>query len=232
MDEIADAIMRAEHLTVLTGAGISTNAGIPDFRSERGIYRTGKYDVDKVFDINCFLKNPEPFYDFAMDFLALLKRTKPTYAHYLLAELERQGKIKTVITQNIDGLHGRAGSKRVIELHGSFENGYCMNCNREYSIEEMERLIPERCECGGIVKPDIVFFGEAVKDFNEALEAVERADLLLVLGSSLAVAPASILPFYCSGMVIVVNKGPVFSAPERAIIVNDDIDSFLRSLHL
>jgi len=107
-----------------------------------------------------------------------------------------------------------------------------MNCNREYSTGEMERLIPERCECGGIVKPDIVFFGEAVKDFNEALEAVERADMLLVLGSSLAVAPASILPFYCSGKVIIINKGPVFSAPESAMIFNDDIDSFLHSLPL
>lgn len=230
MDEIADEITKADHLTALTGAGISTGAGIPDFRGDKGIYRTGKYEPDKILDINYFVKDPAPFYDFATDFLAMLKNAKPTYAHLFLADLERRGKIDAVITQNIDGLHQRAGSKRVIELHGSFEKGYCMKCGKE--IKELEKKIPEACECGGIIKPDIVFFGEPVKGFYEAKKAVEEADLLLVLGSSLAVAPASILPFYCSGKIIIINKGPVFSAPERAMIVNGDIDSFLRSLHL
>lgn len=232
MHNLAEIIEDSKRITALTGAGISTGAGIPDFRGNKGIYRTGKYDPDKVFDINYFVKDPGPFYDFARDFLAMLKNAKPTHAHLFLTDLERRGKIEAIITQNIDGLHQRAGSKRVIELHGSFEKGYCMNCNREYSTEEMERLIPKACECGGIIKPDIVFFGEPVKGFYEAKEAVERADLLLVLGSSLAVAPASILPFYCSGKIVIINKGPVSSMPERATIVNDDIDSFLRSLHL
>ncbi len=230
MCNLAEIIESSKRITALTGAGISTGAGIPDFRGDEGLYRTGKYEPDKIFDINYFLKDPAPFYDFAMDFLAMLKDAKPTYAHLFLADLERRGKIKNVITQNIDGLHQKAGSKRVMELHGSFEKGYCMKCGKE--VKALEKIIPEACECGGIIKPDIVFFGEPVKGFYEAKKAVERADLLLVLGSSLAVAPANILPFYCSGELIVINKGPVFSMPERAMIVNDDIDSFLRSLHL
>lgn len=232
VDSIAEIIGSSKRITALTGAGISTGAGIPDFRSERGLYASGKHDPDKVFDVDYFVRDPLPFYRFAEDFLALLKKAEPTYAHLFLAELERQGRLKAVITQNIDSLHRRAGSKRVIELHGSFEKSHCMGCGKEYSLEELERMIPERCGCGGIVKPDIVFFGEPVKRFNEARAAVESSDLLLVLGSSLAVAPASFLPYQCSGRIIIVNRGPVFAVPEGAVVVNEDLDSFLCSLPL
>jgi NAD-dependent deacetylase len=232
VDSIAEIIESSKRITALTGAGVSTNAGIPDFRGEGGLYSSGKYDPDKVFDIDYFVRDPAPFYQFARDFLALLKKAEPTRAHLFLAELERQGRLKTVITQNIDGLHKRAGSKNVIELHGSFEESHCMSCGKEYSVEELERMIPERCGCGGIVKPDIVFFGEPVKCFNEARVAVESSDLLLVLGSSLAVAPASMLPYHCRGRIIIVNKGPVFAVTGGAVVVNEDLDSFLRSLPL
>jgi len=137
-----------------------------------------------------------------------------------------------VITQNIDSLHRRAGSRNVIELHGGFDRSHCMSCGKEYSVEELERMIPERCGCGGIVKPDIVFFGEPVKRFNDAALAVRSSDLLLVLGSSLAVAPASFLPYHCRGRIIIVNRGPVFAVPGGAVVVNEDLDSFLRSLPL
>jgi len=232
VDSIAEVMERSGRITALTGAGISTNAGIPDFRGERGLYASGKYDPDKVFDVGYFVRDPAPFYQFARDFLTLLKKAEPTYAHLFLAELEREGRLQAVITQNIDSLHRRAGSKSVIELHGSFDHSHCMRCGKEYSVEELERMIPERCGCGGIVKPDIVFFGEPVKRFNEARGAVENSDMLLVLGSSLAVAPASMLPYHCHGRVIIVNRGQVLSAPESAIIVNEDVDRFLRSLPL
>jgi len=157
VDRAVELIERSENMVVLTGAGLSTNAGIPDFRGEKGIYASGEYDADRIFDINCFLRDPLPFYQFARDFLALLKKAEPTYAHLFLAELEREGRLQAVITQNIDSLHRRAGSKSVIELHGSFEKSHCMRCGKEYSVEEFEALIPQRCRCGGTVKPDIVF---------------------------------------------------------------------------
>jgi NAD-dependent deacetylase len=227
-----ELIARSENIVALTGAGISTNAGIPDFRGEKGIYASGEYDADKIFDISCFLRDPLPFYHFARDFLALLEKAEPTYAHLSLAELERQGRVEAVITQNIDSLHRRAGSKSVIELHGSFDRSHCMRCSKEYSMEEFERLIPQRCGCGGIVKPDIVFFGEPVRRFYEASQAVKRADLLLVLGSSLAVAPANLFPFMCEGEVMIVNRGPVVSLPPDALLVEEDMDSFLRGCSL
>jgi len=232
VDRAVELIERSENIVALTGAGLSTNAGIPDFRGEKGIYASGKYDADKIFDISCFLRDPLPFYQFARDFLALLKKAEPTYAHLFLAELEREGRLQAVITQNIDSLHRRAGSKKVIELHGSFDRSHCMSCGKEYSMEEFEALIPQRCRCGGIVKPDIVFFGEPVQRFYEASLAVKRAGLLLVLGSSLAVAPASSFPFMCEGETVIVNKGPIASLPPGALLVEEDTDSFLRGCSL
>ncbi len=235
-EECAKFIKEAHFIVALTGAGISTNAGIPDFRGPQGIYTTHKYDPDRVFDFHYFLRDPKPFYDFARDFLLLYRKASPTFTHRFLAKLEKEGKVKGIITQNIDALHTLAGSKNVIELHGSFYKSHCIKCGKEYSLEEMEKKIMEEdvphCEqCGGIIKPDIVFFGEQVMHFEEAEELVYQSDLFFIIGSALAVYPAAMLPEFASQKIVVVSKGKVNIDPvSTTLMVNEDIDNFFKEV--
>ncbi len=233
----AKLIEESKYILALSGAGISTNAGIPDFRGPNGIYTTGKYDADKVFDINYFLQDPKPFYDFTRDFIKEREKTKPTFTHYFLAKLERKGELEGVITQNIDVLHQKAGSKKVVELHGSFWKSYCLKCKEEFLYEEMKKKVFEedipKCSCGGIIKPDVVFFGESVKHLNKAEELVFQSDLLFVIGSSLAIYPAAMIPRITRGKIIVINKGEVnISLSRVALSVKEDIDDFFKKVSL
>jgi len=224
-------IQRARHIAALTGAGISTAAGIPDFRGPRGLYVTRQYDPEKTFDITYFDRDPSYFFAFARDFVQLVERVQPTFTHRFLAVLEERGKLDAVITQNIDGLHQKAGSKRVIEVHGSVRSGHCRTCGRAYAYEELRtKILREeiaRCDaCGGIVKPDIVFFGEAVQGMGEASNVAGRADLCFVIGSSLTVHPAASLPEYAVGQVVGVNQGPVEAASSEWLRIDEPADSF------
>lgn len=234
--KLKDLIENSNSIYALTGAGISTNAGIPDFRGPMGIYTTRRYDPDKTFDINYFLIYPKYFYDFARDFITLLEKIKPTFTHFFLSKLEKLGKLKGVITQNIDMLHERAGSKNIINLHGSIEKSFCIDCKKEYSLEEMKEMIFKvdvpRCSiCDGLIKPDIVFFGEAVFDFDKAIEWIKDADLLLVIGTSLKVSPANIIPLYTKGRVAIINKGDIsLSNIKYDLYINSDIDEVFKSL--
>jgi NAD-dependent deacetylase len=228
---IADRIRRARRIVALTGAGISTAAGIPDFRGPHGLYVTRQYDPEKTFDIEYFDRDPSYFFAFARDFIQLVERIRPTFTHRFLAELEARGTLEAVITQNIDGLHQEAGSRRVIELHGSYRNGHCRTCGRAYATAALKaKVLGEaiaRCDaCGGIVKPDIVFFGEAVQGITEASRVAGRADLFLVIGSSLTVYPAASLPEYAGGQVIVVNQGAVAGASPEWLMVDEPADAF------
>jgi len=234
--ECAKFIKKAHFAVALTGAGVSTNAGIPDFRGPKGIYTTGKYNPDKVFDLHYFLKDPKPFYDFARDFLSLIKDARPTFTHRFLAALERDGKLKGVITQNIDALHQLGGSKNVIELHGGIYKSHCIKCGKEYSLEEMKRKVTEknipRCDdCKGLIKPDIVFFGEEVMHFREAEELVYQSDLFFVIGSALSVYPASMLSDFARGKLAVVSKGKVNIDPAFVdLMAKEDIDNFFKEV--
>ena len=234
--ECAEFINQSNSIVVMSGAGISTNAGIPDFRGANGIYTTGEYDSNRTFGLQFFLEDSVPFYNFARDFLHFTENAKPTFTHYFFARLEKEGKIKGIITQNIDGLHKAAGSKNVIALHGSFEKSYCLQCGKEYDFEAMRRKIfnetvPHCDKCGGLIKPDIVFFGEQVKGFSEAEELVYQSDLLFVVGSSLTVYPASMLANFARGRIVVISKGDVNIDPGRVdIIKREDIDSFFRNV--
>ncbi|RLE07418.1 RNA polymerase subunit sigma [Candidatus Aerophobetes bacterium] len=234
-EKCARLIKESKFVVALSGAGISTNAGIPDFRGPKGIYTTGKYDPDKVFEISYFFRDPKPFYDFARDFVKTLKMIKPTFIHYFLVELEKIGRLKGIITQNIDALHQKAGSKNVLELHGSLWRSYCLQCGRQFSYEEMERRIFEeeipRCKCGGTIKPDIVFFGEAVKHLENAERLVYQSDLLLIIGSSLAIYPAAMLPDIARGKIVVVNKGEVNISPGKVtLFIQEDVDDFFKKV--
>jgi NAD-dependent deacetylase len=214
----------------LTGAGISTSVGIPDFRGPQGIYVTRRYPPE-VFDIELFDQDPRGFFNFARDFLGTLDRLVPSPTHRLLATLEGAGRLHAVVTQNIDGLHQRAGNRRVIEVHGGFERSFCRACHAERDLAFMRDLlahakVPSCPSCGGIMKPDIVFFGEPVKRMVEAELAVLESDLLLVIGTSLTVFPAASLPDHAGGEVVVVTRGEVAGPRRPALRVDADIDDF------
>lgn len=229
----AHLIKEAKSIAALTGAGISTSAGIPDFRGPRGLYVTRQYDPEKVFDIDYFYRDPAPFYQFARDFIVLEEKIKPTFAHQFLSDLEKKGKLKGIVTQNIDSLHRMAGSKKqnVYEMHGSFWTSICLDCYKEISYAQMKKRLAAaeipRCECGGLLKPDIVFFGEPVKHLAESAALAEAADLFFIIGTSCVVYPAAMIPQYTKGKIIVVNQTPIQIDLNNVVLtVQEDIDEF------
>ncbi len=231
----AQRISGAGNLVALSGAGISTAAGIPDFRGPQGLYVTRRYDPDTVFDIHAFHRDPRPFYEFTRDFLKTFHDIEPTATHRFLARLEDDGPLTAVVTQNIDWLHQKAGSRNVISVHGDFWTSHCLSCHAGYDLEHMERAVREAevpyCGCGGLLKPDVVFFGEPVHDLEPASAVIADSDLLLVLGSSLNVYPAAFLPEFAGGDVIVVNRGEVGLAPGPGrCFVEADLDEFFRGV--
>ncbi|OGX26729.1 MAG: hypothetical protein A2787_05395 [Omnitrophica WOR_2 bacterium RIFCSPHIGHO2_01_FULL_48_9] len=231
----SELIKQSKSISVLTGAGISTGAGIPDFRGPQGLYVSRQYDPDKVFDINYFLTDPKPFFDFARDFITLEAKIKPTFTHRFLSDLESQGKLKGIITQNIDALHQQAGSENVLELHGNFLENFCIECDKKYSYEFVKDKITRGeipyCVCGGVIKPDVVFFGENVKFLEEAYALAESVDLFLIIGTSCVVYPAATIPSLTTGKVVVVNQQAV-AIPSANIVlsVQEDIDRFFQSV--
>jgi NAD-dependent deacetylase len=240
--DCAELISRSRSVTALSGAGISTAAGIPDFRGPRGLYVTRRYDPEKVFDIRWFRRDHGYFYEFAHDFVTMMETVRPTFTHFFLARLEAAGTLSGVITQNIDMLHQSAGSRTVVELHGSYGSATCCGCGRAFDalsnawwVDEMRSspcppvvLCPA---CKGVLKPDVVFFGEAVKGYDEAEHMIAESDLLLVLGSSLTVTPASLLPLGAGGSTVVVNRGAVTLDPSPLrFFVDDEADAYLREV--
>lgn len=238
-------IREAGTIAALTGAGISTKAGIPDFRGPKGLYVTRRYDPDKVFDIDYFRKDPSLFYQFARDFILLAEKIKPTFAHKFLSDLEKAGKCKGVITQNIDSLHQMAGSKNVYEMHGSFWVSRCLKCGKEFSFAQMKQKLAveeiPRCACGGppgaslascgVIKPDVVFFGENVKYLAESEHLAARADLFFVIGTSCVVYPAAMIPQYAQDKIVVVNQAPVELPLNNVVLtVREDIDAFFTNV--
>ncbi len=195
-----EMIERAEKICALTGAGISVDSGIPDFRSEGGLWR--RYDPLEYATYESFLEDPSKFWTMGRELARVILDAKPNDAHLALAELERRGKLIGIITQNIDNLHQAAGSKKVIELHGNYLRAYCMKCGKVYVGEEVHRRvvngeIPPHCDaCGGVLKSESILFGEPLpeKAMSEAIELCRKTDLMLVVGTSLTVYPAAYLP--------------------------------------
>ena len=200
----------SDNIVFFGGAGVSTESGIPDFRSVDGLYNQ-KYDYppETIISHSFFVRNPEEFYRFYRKKL-LCPDAKPNAAHKKLAELEATGKLNAVVTQNIDGLHQMAGSKRVYELHGSVHRNYCQKCGKFYDMEYMlhSEGVP-RCGCGGIIKPDVVLYEEGLDDatLRGAVRAISQADMLIIGGTSLAVYPAAGLIDYFTGKhLVVINR--------------------------
>jgi NAD-dependent deacetylase len=196
---------------------------------------TGRYDPQATFEIEGFLRDPAPFFQFTRDVLGLVADLRPTFTHRFLADLEATGTLQTVITQNIDPLHQRAGSHSVIAVHGGYWTSHCLACRGRFSFDDLLGLLEwspvPHCSCGGVVKPDVVLFGEPVYAMEEAIAAVAWADLLLVLGSSLAVYPAAWLPEAAECPVVVVNRGPVELAPApNRFFADAELDPFFREV--
>lgn len=214
--KLVDLITTSHHCVAFTGAGISTLSGIQDFRGKNGLYKT--MNADNMFDIHRFKRDPSEYYRLAKDFIYGLDEKKPSTVHTVLALLENRGYLDAIITQNVDLLHQKAGSRKVIEVHGTPAIHRCMNCAFTMSFPDVAVIvrrgeIPACPECGGAIKPDITFFGEMLP--REAIEAADRharkADLMLVLGTSLIVYPAASLPekTLCSGgKIVIVNDMP------------------------
>ena len=205
-------INEGERIVFFGGAGVSTESGIPDFRSVDGLYNQQyDYPPEEILSHTFFNRNPEEFFRFYRDKMLCLD-AKPNAAHQKLAELEQAGKLKSVVTQNIDGLHQAAGSQRVWELHGSVLRNYCMRCARPFTAQHIlnSRGVP-RCTCGGSIKPDVVLYEESLDDrtIRGALEDIEHADLLIIGGTSLAVYPAaSLVTYYRGSRLVLINKSP------------------------
>lgn len=204
---------KSQRMVFLGGAGVSTASGIPDFRSAHGLYQQKKQGLsyEEMLSHDYFIHHTAAFYDFLRNVM-LYPDAKPNGAHYALAQLERAGKLQAVITQNIDGLHGKAGSKNVFELHGSVWRNFCMKCGKAHTMYEIigAEGIP-RCDCGGVIKPDVVLYEENLDEgiLHASVKAISEADLLIVGGTSLAVYPAAgLLQFFRGEHLVVINKTP------------------------
>ena len=212
----------SNNIVFFGGAGVSTESGIPDFRSKDGLYNQ-KYDYppEEILSHTFFINYTDEFFKFYKDKMNSLKY-KPNITHIKLAELEKKGKLKAIITQNIDGLHQKAGAKNVFELHGSVLRNYCMKCHKFYDAEYVfnSNGIP-RCTCGGIIKPDVVLYEEGLSEetLHKSIIAINKADLLIVAGTSLTVYPASGLIDYFKGRNLVLINRDVTPFDNRADLV-------------
>lgn len=241
MDEatmkLKEMIERAERIAFLGGAGVSTESGIPDFRGEKGIFAAlSEYGErpETLLSHSYFMRHTETFFDYYRKYL-LCPDAKPNPAHYALARLEKQGKLTAVITQNIDGLHQAAGSRNVLELHGSVHRNHCMRCGRVYN--GMDTILNAagvpRCECGGIIKPDVVLYEEGLdgRTLGEAVQTIAEADMLLIGGTQLSVYPAAGLIDYFRGRdIALINLSATSRDSGAALTVRRKIGEVLNEI--
>ncbi|WP_336343527.1 NAD-dependent deacylase [Halalkalicoccus ordinarius] len=239
LDRLASAIRRADSTVALTGAGVSTASGIPDFRGESGIWGTRFDPAD--FRIGRFRSDPAGFWTDRLDLHEAMfpGEVEPNPAHEALAELESAGRLDAVITQNTDGLHQRAGSERVLELHGNARRVVCMDCERKSDAAPVRERVrdgerPPRCECGGLLKPDVVLFGESLPEaiLADARRRASESDVFLAIGSSLSVEPAASLPRAASrrGTLAILNLDPTPHDSLAAVVVRADVTEALPAL--
>lgn len=220
-------IEESDNVVFFGGAGVSTESGIPDFRSVDGLYNQKyKYPPETILSHSFFERYPEDYYDFHREKL-VIDNVKPNVAHLRLAELEKEGKLKAVVTQNIDGLHQAAGSKKVLELHGSILRAYCSKCRKPYPAELMnEGTGVPRCSCGGVIRPDIVLYEEPLDQdiMTEAIRCIANADVLIIGGTSLAVYPAAgLINYYRGNKLVLVNLSSTPYDNEADLVINEKI---------
>ena len=238
IDILQKIIDDSDNIVFFGGAGVSTESGIPDFRSESGIFKSlEKYGdtPENLVSHTYYMDHTEEFFEYYKDNL-VFKDAKPNPAHLKLAELENAGKLKAVITQNIDGLHQKAGSKEVLELHGSIHRNYCQICQKEYGLDYiLESDSIPRCECGGIVKPDVVLYEEPLNNavLSFAIDYISHADTLIIGGTSLVVYPAAGLINYFNGKYLVlINKSETPYDSLASLVINEAIGETLSQIKI
>ena len=232
--KLKEIIEQSDNIVFFGGAGVSTESGIPDFRSTDGLYHQEyRFPPETILSHTFFRQNPEEFYRFYRAKM-LVSGAKPNAAHLKLAEWEREGRLKAVITQNIDGLHQAAGSRRVLELHGSVLRNYCERCHRFYDVAAVAQStgVPH-CECGGIIKPDVVLYEESLNmdTMREAIAAISKADVLIVGGTSLVVYPAAgLIDYYRGNKLVLINRTPTAKDSAADMVVTGSIGEIFAAL--
>lgn len=234
MDETAALqkwIEESSNIVFFGGAGVSTESGIPDFRSTDGLYNQQyDYPPETIISHSFYVKKPKEFYRFYKNKM-LFPEAKPNRAHMALAKLEREEKVKAVVTQNIDGLHQAAGSREVLELHGSVHRNYCTRCGRFYSLDDILKAdgVPV-CDCGGVIKPDVVLYEEGLDQdvIQRSVEYISRADVLIIGGTSLTVYPAAgLIDYYRGSKLVLINKSVTSRDGQADLVICDSIGKVL-----
>lgn len=221
----------SNNIVFFGGAGVSTESGIPDFRSTDGLYNQQyDYPPETIISHSFYVKKPKEFYRFYKNKM-LFPEAKPNRAHMALAKLEREGKVKAVVTQNIDGLHQAAGSREVLELHGSVHRNYCTRCGRFYSLDDILKAdgVPV-CDCGGVIKPDVVLYEEGLDQdvIQRSVEYISRADVLIIGGTSLTVYPAAgLIDYYRGSKLVLINKSVTSRDGQADLVICDSIGKVL-----
>ena len=229
--QLKDWINESDNIVFFGGAGVSTESGIPDFRSVDGLYNQKyKYPPERIISHSFYIQNPEEFYRFYKDRM-LFPDAKPNAAHKALAKLEQEGKLKAVITQNIDGLHQMAGSKEVLELHGSVHRNYCTHCGQFYDLDYVRNSegVPT-CSCGGRIKPDVVLYEEGLDDrtIRKSIDYIRNADMLIIGGTSLVVYPAAgLIDYYRGSKLVLINKSVTSRDSQADLVISDSIGKVL-----
>ena len=229
--KLKEWVEESQKIVFFGGAGVSTESGIPDFRSTGGLYhQEWKYPPETILSHTFYESNPEEFFRFYRAKM-LAPDAKPNAAHLKLADWENAGKLTAVVTQNIDGLHQAAGSKKVYELHGSVHRNYCERCRKYYGLDYvLETTGVPRCTCGGLVKPDVVLYEEGLdqQTIEDSIRAIREADLLIIGGTSLNVWPAAgLINYYRGDRVVLINKSPVGRDLSASLVITDPIGMVL-----
>jgi NAD-dependent deacetylase len=234
LQEIVD---KSERIVFFGGAGVSTESGIPDFRSVDGLYHQ-KYDYppETILSHTFFMRNTKEFYRFYRDKMLCLDKL-PNAAHLKLAEMEEKGKLTAIVTQNIDGLHQAAGSRTVLELHGSVHRNYCQKCGKSYDAQYMKDYPGEipLCECGGVLKPDVVLYEEGLdqKTMQDSIYHISHADTMIIGGTSLAVYPAAgLIDYFRGDNLVVINKSPTPRDKFADLLISDSIGAVLGAVRV
>ncbi len=228
VQKLQQIIDESSNIVFFGGAGVSTESGIPDFRSKDGLYNQKyKYPPEQIISHSFFVQNPEEFYEFYKDRM-LITGAHPNAAHKKLAELEKAGKVKAVVTQNIDGLHQAAGSKTVYELHGSVLRNHCIQCHKFFDVDYVKQAsgVPYCDKCGGIVKPDVVLYEESLDTDTiiGAVNAITNADTLIVAGTSLVVYPAAgFIDYFKGNHFVLINRDPTPADYKAELVIHDKV---------
>ena len=235
INELQKMINESNNIVFFGGAGVSTASGIKDFRSKDGLYNIKyPYPPEEILSHTFFLNNPEEFYKFYKDKMNTLDKL-PNECHKYLVELENSGKLKGIITQNIDGLHTKAGSTNVLELHGTIYKNKCMKCGKDYSAKDVfkSKNVP-KCSCGGIIKPEVVLYEEPLNEdiIYKSINLISKADMLIVAGTSLKVYPANTYINYFNGKyLVVINNEKTIADNYASLVINEDINEVFKKLH-